>query len=82
MSCQMLFMGITFFQQWEDFCCKMSQSLHKCDLPAPPPSFPFLSLGPWLALPSPCRPAALLEEKLHLVLAREGYEWSGMARSS
>lgn len=55
MSCQELFIGTTFFQQWEDFCCKMYQSLYKCDLPAPPFSLSFLSLGPHLALPLPPR---------------------------
>lgn len=69
MSCQKLFMGITFFQQWEDFCCKMSQSLFKCDFPATPSSLPLPSLSPWLALPSPPRPAALLEKKLLSLLA-------------
>lgn len=68
MSCHKLFISIKFFKQWEDFCCKMSQSLYKCNLPAPPP--PFLSLGPWLTLPSPPKSATLLEEKL----ARVGQE--------
>lgn len=43
MSCQELFMGITFFQQWEDFCCKMSQSSYKHALAVPPSSLLFLS---------------------------------------
>jgi len=37
-------MGFTCFQQREDFCCKMSQSLYKCALAAPPFSLLFLSL--------------------------------------
>lgn len=63
-SCQKLFIGIMFFQRWEDLCCKMSPSLCKLHLSAPPSSLSFLSLGPWLHLPSPPRTATLLEEKL------------------
>lgn len=56
MSCLELFMGITFFQQWEAFCCKKSQSLYKIILPS-------LPLAHFLAGPAfTTHPTALMEK--------------------